>query len=138
MKDLKRAYRRQKKETLLKKRAKRNYYWLGQRHGSWAKFWEEVKAGKKYTNFRNTGVLCSCYSCSGHYKYKRTKKFIILKNGMEDLRNELNKITGKTKPIEYQCIIAKSECGIVHIIKSNPPIGQNYEFMLDIMNHGHL
>ncbi len=76
----KRAYRRYKKETLLHKRAKMNYYWLGYSlentiaMESWSEFWNEVKAGKKCTWMRSTGVACSCYCCSGYYKYKRPTK----------------------------------------------------------------
>lgn len=76
----KRAYRRYKKETLLKKRAKRNYYWLGYSMedtvamNSWADFWKEIKTGKKCIWMRNTGVACSCYGCSGYFKYKRPSK----------------------------------------------------------------
>lgn len=74
MKDLKRAYRRYKKETLLHKRAKMNYYWLERLNQPWPEFWKEVKAGKKCIWMRNTGVACSCYGCSGYFKYKRPSK----------------------------------------------------------------
>ncbi len=79
MKDLKRAYRRYKAKNLLKKRAKFNYYWLKKTDQSWASFWNEVQKGKINTWLRNTGVVCSCYMCSGMYKYKRPSKSEIKK-----------------------------------------------------------
>lgn len=79
MKDLKRAYRRYKKETLLKKRAKANFFWLKKPNQSWASFWNEIQEGNSNTWLRNAGVSCSCFMCSGYYKYKRPAKSEIKK-----------------------------------------------------------
>lgn len=62
-----------------------NYYWLAEKTQSWALFWEEIKAGKKCTWMRNTGVSCSCYMCSGYYKYKRPTKSKLKNNISKDI-----------------------------------------------------
>jgi hypothetical protein len=79
MKDQKKAYRRYKQETFLKKRAKKNYYWLCNKQQSWADFWQKIKSGKIHTWLRNFGTACSCYICSKHSKYKRPNKDHIQK-----------------------------------------------------------
>jgi hypothetical protein len=74
MKNMKRAYRRYKKEVLLKRRA-RNYYDYSwslsvDNTKSWADFYNDVESGEVHTWMRNTGKPCSCSLCSSE-KYVR-------------------------------------------------------------------
>ena len=82
MKNLKRAYRRYKKEVVLIKRARNYYDWSYslsiQKENCWAEFKESVEFGESYTWMRSTGKPCSCYMCSFN-KYNRLTKSDIKK-----------------------------------------------------------
>ena len=72
MKDKKRAYRRYKKEMVLKRRAKKwysgdNMFSIGKTQ-SWAEYWNEVKKGEIDCWLRHTGKPCSCWMCSEKYQ----------------------------------------------------------------------
>ena len=84
MKNLKRAYRRNKKEAKLKRRA-RNYYDysysmnINSSNLCWADYWKEVQSGESGIWMRHTGKVCSCYMCSFD-KYQRPNKQEIKKD----------------------------------------------------------
>lgn len=79
---MKRAFRRSKKETLLKRRAKNYYQWswsISINHGNqcWADYWKEVQAGETSVWMRHTGTVCSCWMCSGYNKYERPTAEVV-------------------------------------------------------------
>lgn len=89
MKNMKRAYRRYKKEVHLKRRARNYYDWSYSlsihKESCWAEFKESVEFGESYTWMRSTGKPCSCNMCS-HNKYSRLPKSDvkkIIKNQLE-------------------------------------------------------
>lgn len=45
---------------------------------------------------------------------------------MESLRNELDQMMGKSKPVAYNCIIAITECGPGYLVQSNPQIDSDF------------
>jgi hypothetical protein len=71
MKNMKRAYRRYKKQVHLKRRAEKNYYWLGFEEESKAEFIKKVLHGEIHTWLRHTGRPCNCSMCSRYDKYQR-------------------------------------------------------------------
>lgn len=80
MKDLKRAYRRYKKEVHFKRRAKNVFSWMGyssepcEQHLSWAEYWNKIQSGERATWLRTTGRPCDCDMCTTYDKYKRPSK----------------------------------------------------------------
>lgn len=75
-------YRRYKASVKLEKRITNFYFQLGYwdgRQGSLAQYRKDVKKGVRDQWLKNTGVACSCFMCSGEYKYKRIKKCDIAK-----------------------------------------------------------
>jgi len=94
MKNLKRAYRRYKKEVHLKRRA-RNYYdysfsmSINKDSLSWADFWKEVKSGESGLWMRHTGKPCSCSMCS-FPTYKRPAS-MELKKIIDEQIHEISK-----------------------------------------------
>jgi len=81
MKNMKRAYRRYKKEVHLKRRAKNYYAYantlsINRESKCWADYYDEIKSGESAVWMRHTGKVCSCWYCS-YYKYKRpTSEFV--------------------------------------------------------------
>ena len=81
MKNMKRAYRRYKKEVHLKRRA-RNYYdysfsmSINEKNLCWADYWEEVNSGKSGKWMRHTGKTCSCYTNTKNYT-KMHRKLVL-------------------------------------------------------------
>jgi hypothetical protein len=83
MKNLKRAYRRHKKEVKflrrLKKWIKPNDRWLGSKEvKTRLEIIEAAKRGECYTFLRTTGKACNCFSCT-YKKYDREQKQYVLK-----------------------------------------------------------
>lgn len=83
-------YRRHKMFTKLENRLKTFYY-----NRSWyrvdgvncfADYQTKVKNGEQDLWLRNTGVPCSCYTCSGYYKYNRLPQSEIKKIINEQLK----------------------------------------------------
>lgn len=70
-------YRRFMESTKLERRIKNFYHnstWWSVDVNSFAEYRELVMKGQKDVWLRNTGVPCSCYMCSGYYKYDRPIK----------------------------------------------------------------
>ena len=89
MKNMKRAYRRYKKQVHLKRRA-RNYYDYSwslsiENTNSWADFYNGVENGEFHIWMRHTGKPCSCSLCSSE-KYVRisaSELYKIIKQQLE-------------------------------------------------------
>lgn len=68
MKNMKRSYRRYKKEVHLKRRARNYYDWSWSlsvdNNKSWADFYKDIESGEIHTWMRHTGRPCSCSLCS--------------------------------------------------------------------------
>ena len=66
-------YRRAKTESKLVRKAKLMYQseWYINKTMTYADFIKEVKAGQKHKWMRSQNTPCSCYMCSGYYKYRR-------------------------------------------------------------------
>lgn len=86
------AFRIAKGKSKLKRKIKIMYYsgWYSfetydynrDRKKGYAEFSKEVWKGVKHTWMRNQNTPCSCYMCSGSYKYKREKNlntYMIIK-----------------------------------------------------------
>jgi hypothetical protein len=89
MKNMKRAYRRYKKEVLLKRRA-RNYYDYSwslsvDNTNSWANFYKGVENGEIHTWMRHTGRPCSCSLCSrgGYVRMSASEVCKIIRQQLE-------------------------------------------------------
>jgi len=142
MKDLKRAYRRYKKEVHFKRRAKNVYPWMGyssaehEQHLSWAEYWNKIQSGERATWLRTTGRPCNCTMCTEYYKYKRPKKGDITKiinsQIMDSAQDELDRLLGKTKPSVHNCIIAKCDDGISYLIQSKPELDSDFYSGLEL------
>ncbi len=84
MKDLKRAYRRQMKLTILRRRAwiafNINYFTK-----TWSQYWEEVKSGECDRWMRTLSKPCSCFMCSA--KYHRPSKGEVNNRILDELQD---------------------------------------------------
>lgn len=55
------------------RRLKRNSYWLGHCFMDVSKSWKDMYDNRDYTKLMTCATTCSCYMCSGYYKYNRTE-----------------------------------------------------------------
>ncbi|AFF28224.1 gp226 [Sphingomonas phage PAU] len=68
------AYRRHKASTKLNRKIKLTYdIDLIHEEMSYSDYSKSVLSGKLHTWMRSMNTACSCYMCSGYYKYKRIK-----------------------------------------------------------------
>ena len=92
MKNMKRAYRRYKKEVHLKRRA-RNYYdysssiSVNNDNLCWSDYWKEVQSGESGIWMRHTGKVCSCSMCSWPIYEKPTAEEVrnIIDEQLDDI-----------------------------------------------------
>jgi hypothetical protein len=55
------------------RRLKRNSYWLPYGNSIFddPHTWKDLYDDRRFTRLRTCATLCSCYMCSGYYKYQR-------------------------------------------------------------------
>ncbi len=84
MKNYKRAYRRHKKQTILKRRAWINFNIKFTRQ-TWDEYWKEVKTGTCDKWMRTLSKPCSCDMCTA--SYQRPSKGEIKKIILDELQD---------------------------------------------------
>lgn len=71
-----RAERRVRTQSVVEKRAKKNYSWLRKDSSeSWASFYSKLKDGVHHQWLRTTGRVCSCSICKRPRYSKKDRKY---------------------------------------------------------------